>query len=186
MGERSGLADIGTPTPLGESVGSALGGSFESSRFVLETDQASEFWQFLNGLRGDDLLIELIVNDLDARSARTEVRFEPDRLICVGEGDPVDADGWARLRKMKGAGHVVQAKQGLFDSLLCLRDVLFASCGPSRASHRSPGLKVGFARSCTFGACTRRLAPTSRCLLSPVWQPPSGHWKIQRQRSSAS
>jgi hypothetical protein len=29
--------------------------------FVLETDQAPEFWQFLNGLRDDDLLVELIV-----------------------------------------------------------------------------------------------------------------------------
>lgn len=84
------------------------------TEFVLETDQAPEFWQFLNGLRGDDLLVELIVNDLDARSTRTEVRFEAERLVCVGNGDPVDGEGWDRLRKMKGAGHTVRAKEGLF------------------------------------------------------------------------
>lgn len=107
-------AGLTTSEDPGGSFSSALSAPVEPSRFVLETDQASEFWQFLNGLRGDDLLIELIVNDLDAKSARTEVRFEPERLVCVGEGDPVDTDGWARLRKMKGAGHVVRAKQGLF------------------------------------------------------------------------
>jgi hypothetical protein len=53
---------IAEPTaPVGEEV-----------KFVLETDRAPEFWQFLNGLRGDDLLVELIVNELDAHSTHTE------------------------------------------------------------------------------------------------------------------
>ncbi len=82
--------------------------------FVLNTDQAPEFWQFLNGLRGDDLLVELIVNELDARSTHTEIRFEPDRLVCVGNGDPIDDGGWQRLKYIKGAGHAVKAKVGLF------------------------------------------------------------------------
>jgi hypothetical protein len=86
----------------------------EESKFVLETDEAPEFWQFLNGLRGDDLLVELIVNDLDAHSPATEIRFEPDRLVCAGEGDPIDENGWARLRKMRGAGYTVPAKEGVF------------------------------------------------------------------------
>lgn len=86
----------------------------EKVEFVLNTDQAPEFWQFLNGLRGDDLLVELIVNELDARSSHTEIRFEPDRLVCVGNGDPIDTDGWERLRFIKGAGHAVKAKVGLF------------------------------------------------------------------------
>jgi hypothetical protein len=86
----------------------------EEPKFVLETDEAPEFRQFLNGLRGDDLLVELIVNELDARSPTTEIRFEKDRLVCAGAGDPVDADGWRRLRMLKGAGHKVPAKQGLF------------------------------------------------------------------------
>ncbi len=82
--------------------------------FVFKTDQAPEFWQFLNGLRGDDLLVELIVNELDARSSRTEIRFEPDQLVCVGNGDPIDALGWERLSFIKGAGHEVPAKVGMF------------------------------------------------------------------------
>jgi hypothetical protein len=86
----------------------------EPVRFVLKTDQAPEFWQFLNGLRGDDLLVELIVNELDARASHTEIRFEPDRLVCTGNGDPIDAGGWERLRFIKGAGHAVAAKIGLF------------------------------------------------------------------------
>ncbi|RYE57580.1 MAG: hypothetical protein EOP18_02530, partial [Rhizobiaceae bacterium] len=82
--------------------------------FVLNTDQAPEFWQFLNGLRGDDLLVELIVNELDARSTHTEIRFEPERLVCVGNGDAIDEGGWQRLEFIKGAGHAVKAKAGLF------------------------------------------------------------------------
>jgi len=86
----------------------------QAERFVLETDQAPEFWQFLNGLRGDDLLVELVVNELDARSSRTEIRFEPDRLVCVGNGAPIDDLGWRRLSFIKGAGHAVPAKVGMF------------------------------------------------------------------------
>lgn len=82
--------------------------------FDLKTDQAPEFWQFLNGLRGDDLLVELIVNELDARSSHTEIRFEPGGLICSGNGAPIDDGGWERLKYIKGAGHAVKAKVGLF------------------------------------------------------------------------
>ncbi|ESY57233.1 MULTISPECIES: hypothetical protein [unclassified Mesorhizobium] len=88
--------------------------SEQAEEFVLKTDQAPEFWQFLNGLRGDDLLLELIVNELDARSSRTEIRFEPDQLVCLGNGDPIDAPGWERLSYIKGAGHEVAAKVGMF------------------------------------------------------------------------
>lgn len=85
-----------------------------ADEFVFKTDQAPEFWQFLNGLRGDDLLVELIVNELDARSSRTEIRFERDQLVCIGNGDPIDALGWERLTFIKGAGHDVPAKVGMF------------------------------------------------------------------------
>ena len=79
----------------------------ERSRFVLETDEAPEFWQFLNGLTGDDLLVELIVNELDAHSPRTNICFEPERLVCSGEGDPIDEDGWKRLGMLRGAGGIL-------------------------------------------------------------------------------
>jgi hypothetical protein len=83
-------------------------------RPVLQTDEAPEFWQFLNGLRGDDLLVELIVNELDAKSRRTEIRFEPEMLTAAGSGDQVDEIGWRRLSYLKGAGHKVPAKIGMF------------------------------------------------------------------------
>jgi hypothetical protein len=89
-------------------------GGASPSDYVLESDEAAEFWQFLHGMRGDDLLVELIVNDLDAKSPRTVIRFEPERLVCAGAGLPVDQDGWDRLRKIRGAGGVVNAKKGLF------------------------------------------------------------------------
>ena len=82
--------------------GATPSGEAAEPKFVLETDEAPEFWQFLHGMRGDDLLVELIVNDLDARSPRTVIRFEPERLVCAGEGDPIDEEGWQRLRKMRG------------------------------------------------------------------------------------
>lgn len=86
----------------------------EAVSFELETDDAPEFWQFLNGLAGDDLLVELIVNDLDAGATRTEIRFEADRLVCAGNGRAVDEDGWKRLRLLRGAGRKAPAKKGLF------------------------------------------------------------------------
>ena len=86
----------------------------EEVSFALETDDAPEFWQFLNGLAGDDLLVELIVNDLDAGATRTNIRFEADRLICLGNGKPVDEDGWKRLRLLRGAGRKAPSKKGLF------------------------------------------------------------------------
>lgn len=86
----------------------------EQVRFELESDEAPEFWQFLNGLAGDDLLVELIVNDLDAGATRTSIEFYPDKLICAGNGRPVDEDGWKRLRLLRGAGRKAPAKKGLF------------------------------------------------------------------------
>ena len=70
----------------------------EESKFVLETDEAPEFWQFLNGLRGDDLLVELIVNDLDAHSPVTEIS------ICSAT-DPVSADGIGNRQTRRAACH---------------------------------------------------------------------------------
>lgn len=94
--------------------GATANGETVRPEFVLESDEAPEFWQFLHGMRGDDLLVELIVNDLDAKSPRTTIRFDAERLICAGEGQPIDQAGWNRLRKIRGAGGAVEAKKGLF------------------------------------------------------------------------
>ena len=70
-----------------------------------------QFWQFIQGLRSDDILVELIQNDLDANASCTSITFASDRLICQGDGEPVSADGWARLSYLMGAGVEVERKR---------------------------------------------------------------------------
>ena len=81
-------------------------------RFVTEADWIPSFWNYLLDLNAEDLIAELIQNDLDQDATRTVVSFEEDRLICEGNGRPVDEEGWQRLRKIQGAGYAVTAKRG--------------------------------------------------------------------------
>ena len=81
-------------------------------QYVTEADWIPSFWNFLVGLNRDDLIAELIQNDLDQDATRTVISFEDDRLVCEGNGKPVDSDGWQRLRKIQGAGDSVPAKRG--------------------------------------------------------------------------
>ena len=80
--------------------------------FIFETDAIPETWQFLNGLRRDDLIAELIQNELDAGATCTVIRFDKKRLICQGNGEPIDEDGWTRLRFFRGAGERAPRKKG--------------------------------------------------------------------------
>lgn len=82
------------------------------SRFVTEADWIPGFWNYLLDLDREDLVAELIQNDLDQDATRTVISFEEDRLVCEGNGKPVEADGWRRLRKIQGAGDAVPAKRG--------------------------------------------------------------------------
>ena len=81
------------------------------TKFVQQFDSVPQFWQFIRGLRFEDLLVELIQNELDANASSTSISFMPDRLICQGDGDPVSEDGWRRLSFIAGAGDQVQAKR---------------------------------------------------------------------------
>ena len=81
------------------------------SHFVQRFDAEPQFWQFLRGLRSDDLIVELIQNDLDANASRTSIAFTSDRLICQGDGEPVSEDGWQRLSFVMGAGVEVESKR---------------------------------------------------------------------------
>ena len=81
------------------------------TRFVTQFDEVPQFWQFIRGLRFEDLLVELIQNELDANASRTSISFAPDRLICRGDGEPVSEDGWRRLAFVAGAGNKVEAKR---------------------------------------------------------------------------
>ena len=82
-----------------------------TSNYVQKFDSVPQFWQFLKGLRTDDLIVELIQNDLDADAKHTSISFELDRLACQGDGEPVEEDGWERLSYVMGAGDQVESKQ---------------------------------------------------------------------------
>ena len=86
--------------------------SVAERRFVTEADWIPGFWNYLLDLDRDDLIAELIQNDLDQDATRTVISFEEDRLVCEGNGKPVEAKGWQRLRKIQGAGDSVPAKRG--------------------------------------------------------------------------
>ena len=82
-----------------------------TSNYIQKFDSVPQFWQFLKGLRPDDLIVELIQNDLDANAKHTSISFELDRLVCRGDGEPVGPGGWERLSYVMGAGDQVESKQ---------------------------------------------------------------------------
>ena len=84
------------------------------TRFVTEFDAVPGFWNYLVGLDRTDLIAELIQNDLDQGATRTVISFERTRLVCEGNGKPVEPEGWQRLRKILGAGDEVPAKHRRF------------------------------------------------------------------------
>ena len=85
--------------------------TLDSSEYVQRFDAEPQFWQFLKGLRSNDLIVELIQNDLDANASCTSITFNTDRLICQGDGEPVSTDGWRRLAYVMGAGVEVASKR---------------------------------------------------------------------------
>ena len=78
--------------------------------YIQQFDSVPEFWQYLQGLRSDYLVTELIQNELDANASHTSIKFYADRMICQGDGDPVDEDGWKRLTFITGAGDLAPRK----------------------------------------------------------------------------
>lgn len=80
------------------------GHSTATPPFVQQFDEVPAFWLYLKGLSQDDLITELVLNELDALSTHTRIVFHPDKLLCEGNGVPVDADGWERLAFIRGAG----------------------------------------------------------------------------------
>lgn len=84
----------------------------EDQHFVTESDWVPSFWNYLLDLNATDLVAELVQNDVDQGATRTVVSFEKDYLVCEGNGNPVEPDGWRRLRLIQGAGDTVPAKKG--------------------------------------------------------------------------
>ena len=95
-----------------ERIASQIGEAEEVTQYVTESDWVPDFWNFLLGLDRNDLIAELVQNDLDQAATQTVISFEQNRMFSEGNGQPVDADGWRRLRKIRGAGERVPAKRG--------------------------------------------------------------------------
>ncbi len=56
-------------------------------------------------------LFWMIQNDLDAGAEQTSIIFTENKLICEGNGQPVDEEGWDRLTFIRGAGDLVLRKR---------------------------------------------------------------------------
>ena len=84
------------------------------TRFVTKFDSIPGFWNYLHGLDSNDLIAELIQNDLDQGATRTVISFDRTSLICEGNGEPVDPEGWERLQTILGAGDTVPRKRSKF------------------------------------------------------------------------
>ena len=79
-------------------------------KYIQQFDAVPQFWQYLQGLRSDDLIAELIQNELDEDTSHTSITFDADQLTCQGNGYPVDKDGWTRLSFIMGAGNLAPRK----------------------------------------------------------------------------
>lgn len=79
--------------------------------FITRFDAEPEFWQFLSGLRHEDIITELIQNELDADSTHTRIAFDSESFSCEGNGKSIDEDGWNRLSFVRGAGQQAPRKR---------------------------------------------------------------------------
>ena len=79
--------------------------------YVTQFDAEPEFWQYLGGLRREDIITELIQNELDADSTHTRIVFDVTGFSCEGNGSAIDEDGWTRLSFIRGAGHQAPRKR---------------------------------------------------------------------------
>jgi hypothetical protein len=75
-------------------------------------DVAGAVGQFLLNTSENDLIVELLQNELDARSSHTTVRVWDDRLVCEGTGRNIEPEGWKRLKFILAAGGKVAPKRG--------------------------------------------------------------------------
>jgi len=76
----------------------------------VKADIPSLVAEFLGELTLGDIIVELVQNELDGGSRRTEVEITDDALICTGDGEKIGPTGWERLSFVIGAGTLVEAK----------------------------------------------------------------------------
>ena len=72
--------------------------------FITRVDAAALLTEFLQNVRTEEVITELLQNELDQGARTTTISFERDRLVAEGDGRPVDRAGWERLTYVLGAG----------------------------------------------------------------------------------
>jgi hypothetical protein len=82
-----------------------------ATEFITQFDAEPEFWQFLIGLKYEDIITELIQNELDAEATHTRISFDLESFSCDGNGKSIDQDGWKRLSFVRGAGDQAPRKR---------------------------------------------------------------------------
>jgi hypothetical protein len=67
---------------------------------------ANALIEFIREHHEGDILRELVQNEYDARGRRMTVSFGQESLRVAGSGDPIDPNGWKRLKVVFGTGAV--------------------------------------------------------------------------------
>ena len=73
------------------------------------------------------MIAELIQNDFDAKSRRTKIHFQKDRLVVTGYGIKIDRKGWERLSYWLGVGQEYEKKGGIGRKNFGLRSLFLIS-----------------------------------------------------------
>jgi len=87
-----------------------LGNEINENDFKFEIGE-DILQEMISGFKLENIFEELIQNDYDAESPTIEIRFMVDRLVIDGYGNPIDEDGWKRLRKILGTGKDAPPKE---------------------------------------------------------------------------
>ena len=66
----------------------------DQPRFISQVDVPALLTEFLQNIRTEEVVTELLQNELDQGATETTISFLRDRLVSEGNGRPVDKSGW--------------------------------------------------------------------------------------------
>ena len=102
------------------------------------------------------MIAELIQNDFDAKSRKTKIHFQEDRLVVNGSGIEIDTKGWERLSYWLGVGQDLAKKGGIGKKNFGLRSLFIIG---NRLVISSGGYKT--ALDMEMGARQKRIKETT-------------------------
>lgn len=83
--------------------------------------------QFVKSHDPIGMIAELIQNDFDAKSRKTKIHFQEDRLVVSGYGTKINKKGWERLSYWLGVGQEFEKKGGIGKKNFGLRSLFIVS-----------------------------------------------------------